>query len=238
MKSAYRIVVSVLLGLVALNAYLKWGPHEPAYDGHSLSWWLKKNVPGPRGNGVPNESAAIRHLGTNALPTLLKFVRARDPDLRQRAHWAYVVLGPAAKPQVPELIEILTNTMFSGERVEAAHALACIGPDAAASVPALVEAAWDHDKALQDASLNAVLAIEGWGLGPVLMALHDPDEEHQAKGARIIGVLGLKGGGQSQMKAAAPVLLRILSANPKDRKPFEDALKKIDPEAAAKAGIR
>ena len=73
------------LGLLVLS-----GPREPVYRGHTLTYWLEHyyilppNI--PRSGGIlrpdPQAVEAIRHIGTNAIPALLRQTRAHDSPLK------------------------------------------------------------------------------------------------------------------------------------------------------------
>src|SRR6266851_1788528 len=64
--------------MVAATAVLFFSPErEPSYQGRSLSQWLE--VTGqfsPEGTPVDE---AIRHIGTNALPCLFRWIRGKPP---------------------------------------------------------------------------------------------------------------------------------------------------------------
>jgi HEAT repeat protein len=114
-------------------------PSEPRYQGETLSYWMGHWYMGMRGNQPvenTNAVAALRALGTNALPYLVDCLSVRvnstfDIDYPSRALRGFRVLGPIAKPAIPELIRMLdTNGNYP------AVALGYIGADA---VPALME---------------------------------------------------------------------------------------------------
>lgn len=185
MKSPWRIVVPVLalIALAGLIAIISSNPPEPSYQGKPLSWWLEENARPPSQLGTPETAEAIRQIGTNALPTLIELLCARDSsikklamkwaarqsiikihfipadELRSRAVCAYARLRSVARPQVPALLGVLTNTPFTKERYSAANALSAIGPDAAEAVPALVKAAKDPDSSVRACALSALGCI-------------------------------------------------------------------------------
>src|SRR5579863_8997401 len=81
------LVVAALVGF----AWLVLRPHEPVYEGKTLGFWLQLcdggcyNLAHPGGPPAPSlEDAndALRHIGTNALPTLLRMLRERDPEFK------------------------------------------------------------------------------------------------------------------------------------------------------------
>ena len=141
---------------------------EPCYKGRTLSrWWDLRTAP-EASPAVREESAeAIRKIGTNALPFLLRGMRdeASHPRSRnlplllrlipshiaanktisrlisvpvsQKARGIFVVLGPQASPAVPELAALLDATNNADIIRDAAYCLAAIGP---AGVPPLIDA--------------------------------------------------------------------------------------------------
>jgi HEAT repeat protein len=81
MTKQARIALAVLLLVIAgLIAWQVLRPHErePVYQGKSLSVWLREY----RGRGdVDGATHAVRQIGTNAIPTLLKMLRRKDSEL-------------------------------------------------------------------------------------------------------------------------------------------------------------
>ena len=80
------------LALVAAGVLLgSWpsGPsqREPVYGGLSLSVWLDRYD-----RGDPSAQMAIRTIGTNAVPALLRMLRARDSWARQQAYTSVALL--------------------------------------------------------------------------------------------------------------------------------------------------
>jgi len=72
------IVVAVCAALIAVIVALV--PREPKYDGRTLSEWIKGAA--PRRSPDPEQTRAIeavRHIGTNALPCLIKWIGAKPP---------------------------------------------------------------------------------------------------------------------------------------------------------------
>jgi len=95
---------------------------EPQYQGRSLSYWASQIDPHVATiasiNGVPvpppAHQTAIQAIGTNALPTLLKWIAQKDvadtsclhPSHGMQAEWCFGILGPAARPAIPKLTEL------------------------------------------------------------------------------------------------------------------------------------
>lgn len=101
-RIALVVVLVVLAGIIGWQVLRE---REPVYQGKSLPEWLEGYTPLPfprtfalgrptvglvgstgRMQGYRFDSAkvdaAVRHIGTNALPSLLRMLRARDSDLR------------------------------------------------------------------------------------------------------------------------------------------------------------
>jgi len=221
-----------------------------------------------RGNQNERDDAeqAIRHIGTNALPILIERLPAQNTRLKQlMMAWAnkherfplhfksaeqrrieavcgYEALGSLASAQVPRLIDILDNDLFLDARQAAARVLGYIGPEARLAVPALFRATKDTDDSVR---INAL-----WALGeirpdpqltiPVLVVGLDDAEPFVRENA----ALALRRYGP-EARAAVPALLRTLdttNAVGMEQQRFHatvrSALKNIDPEAAAKAGVK
>ncbi|MCX6925106.1 MAG: hypothetical protein NT154_18120, partial [Verrucomicrobia bacterium] len=70
----------VLLALAGVTAWLVWRAREPVYQGEPLSFWLEGNELNSMNSGQID--ALVREIGTNALPNLLRMLRAKDSPLR------------------------------------------------------------------------------------------------------------------------------------------------------------
>ena len=141
-----------------------WPSHEkpePIYEGHSLSSLLI-DYPSRRNQFEQDEIAgAVRHIGTNAVPFLVEWIRAKDGPIRRaflnwtgrhphfplhpnspayeknmKALYGFLILGPIAKPAVPDLIELVQNGNPQ-QKAFAVSSLGSIGPPAKAALPAL-----------------------------------------------------------------------------------------------------
>jgi hypothetical protein len=109
------------MGIVAF-----WpGEREPEYDGKTLGEWLLYKQPASESN-LPNpQIEAIRQIGEEAVPWLLKWARYQSPPWRWRlnrffgedrgiersqAVWfAFRVLGPKAADAIPDLARMANN---------------------------------------------------------------------------------------------------------------------------------
>jgi hypothetical protein len=165
MAKKRRLIFVVLTGMLLIGlAFLTTRrADEPAYEGRDFSSWLEQYCRNQTTNSAhpsyqevrasrAQAETAIRRINTNALPILMKMIRARDPVLQRRALellrkqslvWIPVrtdserraqaclgfrALGPAARPAEPALVEMALYFPDPAIRASAACALGCIVP--------------------------------------------------------------------------------------------------------------
>ena len=259
-------VVAVLaVALVGVIVWQAWPPNEPVYQGKPLSFWMKPKWMGSPGrSGMPvlkgdNADAAVRQAGTNAIPTLLRLLRARDSALKiklmalaQKQHvikiefipaegWngaavaGFSVLGTNGQNAVPELIDIANQNISHESQLDALFALGNIGPPAKAAIPSLLCFVTNADSDVRDIAMFALgrTHAEADRVVPVLInALSDPESGIRDRAAFELGRFG------PEAKAAVPALVEYLNSAAEMYRPSAtNALIKIDPEAAVKVGI-
>jgi hypothetical protein len=147
----------ILIAAVVLAVGLIWAmfpsqSREPSYQGHSLSYWAEQVDPhDPSGciiaiNGIlvprPQEEAAIKQIGTNAIPTILDWISYEASPFKTklaslverlphrvsrhvtfpgeerayRAELVFNILGPEGRAAIPELTR-LARTSSDWDRV-------------------------------------------------------------------------------------------------------------------------
>ena len=204
---------------------------------------------------------AVRRTGTNGLPILLRMLRANDSALKvkfmefaMRQHFitikyipaeeqnyracaAFGVLGAKARSAVPALIEIANHNLSRASQWYAIQALVLVGPPAQEAIPLLSGWATNADGSVRSCAINALGRIRAdpeRGLPVLINALNDPDPL-----IRTAALMALQGLG-ANAKPAVPVLVEFLS-NAQSGVEWtyaSNALKAIDSEAAAKAGVK
>lgn len=87
---------------------------DPSYNGKPLSEWLKQRHDGFAFS--PQAEDAIRHLGTNAIPSLLERLAYTEPPFGERAYetnaegmGAFIVLGELGSSALPRLAELMNG---------------------------------------------------------------------------------------------------------------------------------
>jgi len=124
------LILAVLLVAGSLTAFLWTRDRQPQYEGRNLLHWLELYELGA-GNREATEQAAraVRQIGTNAVPWLVKWMKYERPywraevvqmlgnkwyqRARQHARLAdrgFAILGPTANCALPELDRMTHNT--------------------------------------------------------------------------------------------------------------------------------
>jgi HEAT repeat protein len=256
---AFLIAVGVLV-------WWAWPQKEQTYQGKPLSFWIDQYQAHllARGDSEPalkrnQAQAAIREIGTNALPALLAMVSKKDSPLKSRlltlarkqsfikfrlnnddyyharSSYGFGALGPIAKPAVPALIELL-HDKNPRVRACAAHSLGMIGPDAESAIPALLP--------LLDERNEGIPILESmWTLGvihkrpeiviPALLQFLNGERKDWNYATPALDALSWF---REEARFAVPVIEEYLhDSDVSKRDAALNALNRIDPEAAAKA---
>ena len=215
-KRHVRLVVFIAV-LACIILFILKQSSESQYKGVPLSTWL--NAYDPRFFGVQSKDEtdeAVRHIGTNAIPTLLEMLRYRDSTTtvsvkkwvtshdgpwldyaeikNSKAAVAFEALGPTAKQAVPELIEIYKSDISRESRCATVFALGCIGPDAQAAIPQLLEAATNTDSGLRCCAVRSLGQIHSRpdATVPILiMAAQDPDRRVHYEATNALAAFGI-----------------------------------------------
>jgi hypothetical protein len=191
-------IVLVVCVLVGIGVVAFWpGEREPEYNGKKLSEWLNlyeearfKEDPQKQRAGAE----AVQHIGTNALPWLVKWIEYGRPAWKDRlvrfvvkipsstiirwytegdrlgfgAVMAFEVLGPKAAPAVPELARIASRSGSGFSQMWAMDALSHIGREA---FPTLLVAMGNRKTEFGAALRMSRLAEQGVDIGPAMPAL-------------------------------------------------------------------
>jgi hypothetical protein len=229
----------ILGGLAWLVLHTKPEPANPAYKGKRLSEWIAVYDPANtnRARQLMQETQdAIRQMGTNSIPYLLRMLEHSDSPLKvkwmrllqkqslvkveyipemnryERAAMALEVLGPRAKDAVPELVRIFDQNPSANAKMSIGRVLGLMGPYAKAAVPSLLREAAGTNALARANALFALGRIHAnpEEVVPVLVkaALQDPDHT-----TRISAMSGLLLFGPAA-KAAVPELVKYLETHP------------------------
>jgi HEAT repeat protein len=259
MTKQSRILLALLLsGLLGLITYEMVRTREPMYHGKSFRAWLEKaTAAGPMSVADTNCVQALQQFGATTVPTLLEMVRVTDSPLKHAwinlvraqslisvhlhtadeyhdmACFGFYALGPVGKEAVPELLALLDGTNQDVSAV-AITCLGNIGPEANSAVPHLIRFMNDPDRIVRFGTTVTLSRIHMRPelVVPVLVTNLSPTNAILPTTINALAAFG------EAAKPAVPILLTLLNQeNDYVREATTNALKAIDPEAAAKAGV-
>jgi HEAT repeat protein len=250
---AFLLLLAALAGLIWLTFR---GPSEPMYEGKPLSFWLEGYISNVRTETSQQQADhAMAAIGTNAIPTLLKMIRAEDSWKKRElmewervqsifhfhfhadreehfmAFYGFKALGPIGKSAVPELSKLLGDNRWD-VRAYAAASLGEIGPASKPAIPQLLQLLNErfsperYDAAI---SLGKIHAQPDIVVPALIMGLSGEGYEIRMESIRAISEFG------SDAKSAIPNLVPFLNDTDSSRRSAAtNAIKLIDPENAAK----
>ncbi|MDB6110263.1 MAG: repeat protein [Pedosphaera sp.] len=253
MRKRYRILLVVLL--VAVVGGLAWQvlrQREPVFQGQPLSVWLRADRHREYNPGQGPEDA-IRESGTNAIPVLLRSLRAKDSDLQfkllrfalkhrlisgpdtsaefqnELAARGFELLGSSAKEAVPGLMKIYQQNISQSSQENCLAALASIGPTAKQAIPLLIGATSHPAFEVRYRAFAALGNVhpEPEVILPFLIrTLRDPDTGFKTIAIEQIRLLG------DDAKPAIPALIELLQdPGPSVRRSAVYALGWLAPES-------
>ncbi len=151
------------LALVSVLGIVLLRENQPQYKGRSLQYWveLRARPPAPAAPDYSSQpryedsATAIRHIGTNAIPFLLKWV-AYDPPVAMQALERLVWQGGMFTSPFARLPFFRQRT-----RAEAVfYAFLVLGPDAGCAIPALTRLAENPEKpVVADRAQKCIMVI-------------------------------------------------------------------------------
>jgi HEAT repeat protein len=224
--SASWIVVLLMGGLIWILSH----PTEPLYQGKPLNAWLTNLY--YWGGGTNNPAyAAVREMGTNAIPALLQIIQSGDPPFhalrselnriqslvhlpvrdprpeRRAASYALYAMGANAKPAFPVLTNLLFHTNSLHEGVVPAIALAGMGSE---GLPPLLAALTNQNALLRELTASGL----GWArsdMNIVVPALIGrlKDQDPDVHNAAVVALGRL----HAEPDLAVPALIKDFPAN-------------------------
>jgi HEAT repeat protein len=253
-----RLRIAIIVLLVAVVGGLAWQmtrprepvtrPREPVYNGKSLTAWLKEYRDAKDSmNSNGNEAEiAIRAIGTNSIPRLIGMMTAKPSNLnvsdltdrQQLGAVGLVALGDQGRSAIPAMVDCLNYTNYTDPLVRsfALYVLGSLGPTAQDAVPSIVQALHDPSTNVQPSAAWALCAIHqnaGQAIPALVQSLRSGDAPVRWT---IIQSLPLF---KAEAKRAVPALIELLNDSDEAmRFAATNTLRAIDPEAAAKAGIK
>jgi HEAT repeat protein len=275
-----RVQVALAVLLVAIVGVIAWQvlgdrEPEPVYQGKALREWLRQYRlvlsagDEERVQARNMAEGAVRHIGTNAIPSLLKMLGKKDSSivakmvglwnrhyysipvwarhpgwyrnqaafLNENAALGFKILAADAQQAVPALIRLYEQNISVHSQAATSRALIAIGPAAQRmAIPSFLRGAGSSNAPVREVAVWALSEIdtEPRLVVPRLVnALNDTNFVIRMVAAGGLGRLG------TNSQRAVPALLLLLSDPSLDVRPeVTNALKAIDPEAAARVGVK
>ncbi|EEF60663.1 hypothetical protein Cflav_PD6254 [Pedosphaera parvula Ellin514] len=262
------LMVSLVVVLaVAAAGWMAYAGREPRSEGKSLTEWCrlysqhetsgwqrtgKFHVPGE----TPGEAQlAIRKIGTNALPHLVRMVGAKDSPLKVKiwmllrrqsvvriplmareerplATWGFDVLGAEAKPAVPALIQLMDDKDMMVRRM-VMICLEKIGPSANDAVPVLSRALDDPGLKMRSTALYALVSVHVPGDEVVPRLIKKVESLRKDGSGDYVDIIYMLEKFGPDARAAVPTLLSIAREEiGASRMAATNALMRIEPDVA------
>jgi HEAT repeat protein len=220
----------VFLAVIAFCAFVgilvsSLNSRVPIYQGKTVKTWLLRfSAQDP--NGRQEAEAAFRTLGTNAVPELVRLLRADDARWRKLI-WSHSSRIPRRlRWPVMRRVSPLNAYLI---RPAAARALALLGPGAAAAEPNLVRALQDKVNGTYWEAGTALGRIGRQSVADLTAALRDPDTLVRCAAAHGLGEVG------PDAAPAVPALLQMQSQGTLNEQGIAaQSLAKISPQPVAR----
>jgi HEAT repeat protein len=250
------LIVVLIVAVVGGIGWVVSRPSEPVYQGKRLSEWLPDYTSGK--GDFTKADAAVVAAGTNAVPMLLRFMRAKDSALKLRllalaqrqqlikiqdsdadlrnmqGFFGFKALGDKGVVAVPELIKIYERSEPYSQSL-IALLFTDFGPAASNAVPCLVRTLEDANSITLETSIPALGRIHAQPklAVPALLKYINKRKPLAYYALNALGQFG------ADAKEAVPVLIGLLGdENSNNRYNAANSLRQIDPGAAAKAGVK
>ncbi len=226
-KRVVRIFAGVLAGILIvcgaiwlLSAAL--GDHQTSYSGKTMYAWARQL----NNSDAGASNQAFQVLNTQIIPRLVDQMFHDTNDSKLKLSLIELLNG------IPRVRIHFTEA--TGRRADAIRTLGTFGPPAKAAVPSLIQALKDPEAGIQECVIQSLGHIHSDAniVVPLLIPYLTNDDLNDDAAAALGNYDGLA-------REAFPKIVPLLSAKDHEvRDAARAALKKIDPEAAAKAGVK
>jgi hypothetical protein len=201
------MIAAFLAAGLALIAFVGRNP-EPQFQHHSLSYWtslyFEESSPPVLAPAAQRERAddAIRHIGTNSIPYLLKWAEYDPLQRLARIHEIYDRLPRPVRTN-DLFVRLYHNDPKYARAIAALLALDALGRDAAPAAPGLVSMLETNER-LAKCAADVLVSIGSAAAPAVIAASTNTFNPNRFEVVRCIAALGTNGG------FAVPVLTSLL----------------------------
>ncbi len=259
---AVAVLLVAIVGVVGWQASRPQEP-EPVYQGKRLSVWLRdfqrteQLTNAVRQIDTTAIPTLLKMLAKRDSPVFAKLAKLeslhdgsfllwvrnsgwfgkRASALNREAELGFAILGTNAQQAVPALITFYERNTSPDSQLGTSRALNAIGPVAQRmAVPCYLRAATSSNALAHEVGVRSLsgVQVEPSKVIPVLIkSLGESNRRTRSAAANGLGGFG------AEARRAVPALVPLLSdSDPFVRATATNALKAIDPEAAAKAGVK
>jgi hypothetical protein len=197
-KPRTLLILAACLAIIGALAFALAKPTEPTYKGHTLSYWVQTS------DYNDEAETAIKAIGTNAIPVLIRWISYDPPQWRKKLSLAAVnynrpnlvgffigpevdkavtgfrILGTNAAPALPALVNLIRDSPDHESSPAAIWTLGLFGEQA---LPYLTNelSGTDTNRLRRIAILESITTMTQHGcptnacLPPLLNATTDPD---------------------------------------------------------------
>jgi len=195
---------------------------------------------GKKDSFVVSKLLALWNRHFSSLPRWARYpgwLRHQAAFLNNYAEHGFEILGADAQQAVPALIALYEQNVSPYSQVATSRALIAIGPAAQRmAIPSFLRAAASSNAPARNVAVQALSGVdaEQRQVVPALTAaLSDTNFV-----IRMVAASGLGRFGTNAEQAVPALVLMLSDPSPQVRPEATNALKRIDPEAAARAGVK
>ncbi len=204
MRKRRTVATFVLCALAESSLVLPGLSAEPKYQGRPMTKWLSLYREADAHSVQENRACeAIRAIGTNAIPYLVRMLTNEDLQAQMDAKSGFTILGPLGALAVPTLAKLLAGT----NEVHMFMAAQTLGEIGAPGLPVLMQTLTNHHYKV---ATQAYLAIPALGTNarpaiPVLLRdLQHPNHFYRERAADTLGRLHI------EPESVVPALTNLL----------------------------
>ncbi len=200
-RKSVTLVIMLAVVITGLCIYLSRS-REPGYQGKSLSQWLRQSARSEEndigGAGTVSGKAAVRQIGTNAIPSLLAMLK------RKSSPFALKMIALAQRHELPR--SIFAPNVAEDENYLAQRGFHYLGADASNAAPELVRI---YHQNISETSQNCALESLFFVSPPQSHALLNEALTNRFESVRLTALFHLTP--TNQPDVAVPILVKGLS---------------------------
>jgi hypothetical protein len=247
MKNPQRIVFATFAALIVFVicvavTWLVVRPHDPMFRGKPESYWIEH-----LSYRDEEQVKQWREFGSDGVRVLVRALRGANRPADRLYRNAYRKMGRIMPGGLLRLLPAPRMDLTRSTRMKVVDLLSRLSKDATLATPAMAQALKDEDPAVRQIAItfftqgedeHSLLNLMDPGTKRALLPEFVRAMQDDNWGVRNNAAIALRYYPE-QAQVVVPVLLKALQDPvPKVRQLAADALKRIDPGAAAKAGVK